>query len=129
MRAASWSCHPIVFTGFSDVIGSWKIIPIVRPRICRKRDWLAPSISSPWSSTEPRTVAWRRSTSPITVRNVTLLPDPDSDAAERRPRVELETDARHGLDDAVVRAERGAQVLDFESGCHQLGRIRGSSQP
>ena len=28
-------CRPIVSTGFSDVIGSWKIIAISRPRIVR----------------------------------------------------------------------------------------------
>ena len=59
------------------------------------RDWLAPSISSPSSSTEPLTVACRGSTSPITVRNVTLLPEPDSPTTPSvLPLVELEADAR-----------------------------------
>ena len=68
----------MVFTGFSEVIGSWKIIPIFTPRISRMRCCDAPSISSPSSRTEPLTVAALRSTSPITVRNVTLFPEPDS---------------------------------------------------
>ena len=34
-RIASMSCLPIVCTGFSDVIGSWKIIAMSLPRISR----------------------------------------------------------------------------------------------
>ena len=52
-----------------------------------------------------------------------------ADDAERLPLVQLEADAGDRLDDAVVRPERGAEVLDFESGSHQLGRIRGSRKP
>ena len=37
-RIASISCLPIVCTGFSDVIGSWKIIAISLPRM--SRSWL-----------------------------------------------------------------------------------------
>ena len=31
-RTASVSCQPTVYTGFSDVIGSWKIMAIFWPR-------------------------------------------------------------------------------------------------
>src|SRR5436190_2619764 len=75
---ASSSCQPIFLTGLSDVIGSWKIIPIRRPRTFCRRAPDAPRISSPSKRTEPSTWAWRRSTSPISVRNVTLFPEPDS---------------------------------------------------
>ena len=35
ISSPSVSCRPIVSTGFSDVIGSWKIMPISRPRMRR----------------------------------------------------------------------------------------------
>ena len=32
---ASWICEPTVYTGLSEVIGSWKIIAISEPRMAR----------------------------------------------------------------------------------------------
>src|SRR6478736_763417 len=74
--SASW--RPILCTGFSDVMGSWKIIAISSPRIVRRRLDEALRRSSPRNSTSPVEVANFESLSPITVRHVTLLPDPDS---------------------------------------------------
>jgi hypothetical protein len=34
-RMVSISCRPTVYSGFSEVSGSWKIAPILRPRMCR----------------------------------------------------------------------------------------------
>ena len=63
---------------FSDVIGSWKIIAIPFPRTSRSRCAETFSRSSPRKSTSPLDRASRGSFSPITVRQVTLLPEPDS---------------------------------------------------
>ena len=52
-RTASLSCRPIVCTGFSDVIGSWKIIAMSLPRISRSRLGLAVSSSSSRNFAEP----------------------------------------------------------------------------
>ena len=53
----SVSCRPIVSTGLSDVIGSWKTMPTSRPRSWRSRSGPAPSTSSPRSRTLPSTRA------------------------------------------------------------------------
>ena len=68
----------MLFTGFSDVIGSWKIIAIFVPRMSRISLADALRISWPSSSTEPSSSPLRRSTSPMTDRQVTLFPEPDS---------------------------------------------------
>src|SRR5688500_2137197 len=75
---ASTSCRPIECTGFSDVIGSWKIIAISLPRSLRSFVLPRPSRSSPLKSTWPVTVVFRLSFSPMIERQVTLLPQPDS---------------------------------------------------
>jgi hypothetical protein len=35
----SVSCRPMVYSGFSEVSGSWKIAPILRPRMWRICSW------------------------------------------------------------------------------------------
>ena len=45
--SAIWS--PTVIVGFSEVIGSWKIIPISLPRTCRIPSSLSAEISCPAS--------------------------------------------------------------------------------
>ena len=66
-------------TGFSDVIGSWKIIEMRRPRRSRNSSGWSSSRSTPSKSTLPP-ATWpaglgRR---PMIAREVTLLPQPDS---------------------------------------------------
>ena len=39
MRSTSVSWKPTVNTGFSEVIGSWKIIEMSAPRILRNSSW------------------------------------------------------------------------------------------
>ena len=65
-------------TGFSDVIGSWKIIDISSPRILRSWLGLAPIRSLPFHSASPLEIVVRRAFSPMMVRQVTLFPEPDS---------------------------------------------------
>jgi len=72
-------CSPIVSTGFSEVIGSWKIIEMALPRSARIRASLAASRSSPRKRMAPlANIAGgpgRRRRIDIAV---TLLPQPDS---------------------------------------------------
>ena len=76
--SASRICRPIVSTGFSAVIGSWKIIAISRPRTTRS------SRSLIWSRSRPSNCAVPPATRPGTGQEpeqreaVTLLPQPDS---------------------------------------------------
>src|SRR5215212_7668557 len=75
---ASTSCFPIVWTGFSDVIGSWKIIAMSLPRMSRRRLFGAVIRSSPLKSASPLVIALFFAFRPMIVRHVTLLPEPDS---------------------------------------------------
>src|SRR5438132_2688805 len=77
-RTASRSWCPIVRTGLSEVIGSWKIIAISLPRSSRRRSCGIVSRSSPLKSACPVERELRRSFRPMIVRHVTLFPDPDS---------------------------------------------------
>ena len=62
------------------------------------------------------TVFWR-GFSPMIVRHVTLLPQPDSpDDRERLALLDREREAVDGLDDAVVGLEGRLQVADVEQG-------------
>ena len=74
---ASTSCRPIEWTGFSDVIGSWKIIAMSLPRTSRRRFELAVTRSSPLKSASPLTIA-DFGLRPMIVRQLTDLPLPDS---------------------------------------------------
>ncbi len=81
-RSPSVSCRPTVKTGFSAVIGSWKIMPISLPRIVRIRSWSAvarfstPSPSRSKSSRPPAIVPPPYSIRRISDREETDLPDP-----------------------------------------------------
>ena len=72
------SCFPIEWTGFSEVIGSWKIIDISSPRMARSSPGFAVSRSLPFQSASPLEIVFRFALSPMIVRQVTLLPLPDS---------------------------------------------------
>ena len=75
---------PILSTGFSDVIGSWKIIAISLPRIRRISFFDVLRRSLPWKSASPRTM--RPGGCGISPRMdivLTLLPDPDSPTIPR----------------------------------------------
>ena len=77
-RTASISWRPIVCTGFSEVIGSWKIIEISSPRTARRSLGFMVSRSLPFQSASPPVTVLRFELSPMIVRQVTLLPQPDS---------------------------------------------------
>ncbi len=78
-RITSVSCMPIVNTGFSDVIGSWKIMLIERPRTLRISSHGSASRFWPFSVISPATMRpGGLGMSRSTLSAVTLLPEPDS---------------------------------------------------
>src|SRR5919109_3025689 len=64
-------------------MGSWKIMLILPPRMFRISSTGVSRRSWPSSRICPDTLACLRSTSPITDRNVTLFPEPDSPTTPR----------------------------------------------
>src|SRR6476659_8593085 len=71
-------CVPILSVGFSEVIGSWKIIEISLPRMFSSSDSLRPTSSRPSNITEPPTTFPGGCTMPMIELAVTDLPQPDS---------------------------------------------------
>jgi len=71
-----WS--PQVMTGFSAVMGSWKIIDMRVARSSRKRARGACVMSSPCSRMRPLRTGSCLGSRPITPCAMTLLPEPDS---------------------------------------------------
>ena len=114
---------PTVYSGFSAVIGSWKIIAMRLPR--RPRIWrsLLASRSSPSKRIAPLVVAL--STSRSTDSAVIDLPEPDSPtSANFSPARDGERDV---VDDGAV-AEAHPQVLDFQQRCAHDLRVSKASR-
>src|SRR5207248_11382961 len=78
VSSASRIWRPTVSTGFSDVIGSWKIIAISRPRIRRSSLSESCSRSRPSKCAVPLATRPARGRIPSSASEVTLLPQPDS---------------------------------------------------
>ena len=78
-RSVSVICDPILNVGFSDVIGSWKIIATWRPRTSSSWRSLSFVRSLPSNMTEPSTIlAGGLGIRPMIESAVTDLPQPDS---------------------------------------------------
>ena len=108
-------CSPMRWTGFSDVIGSWKIIAISSPRSRRSSSSLAVRTRSSPTRAIPSNVVFTFGVRPMRVIADTDLPEPDSpDDREHLAGVQLERHVVDGLHDAVLRAEPDAQVLHVE---------------
>ena len=129
-RTASTSCFPIEWTGFSDVIGSWKIIAMSLPRISRSARALIVSRSSPLKSASPA-----RDRVPLRVQahdrqaGDALAAAGLADDAERLALLDREADAVDRLDDAVVGAEVVRRSLTSRSATAlRSSLIRGSIQ-
>ena len=69
---------PIFMTGFSAVIGSWKIMAISSPHSSRYCESLRPEISVPSKNTCPERIVVERGSRPMIDRDSTDLPEPDS---------------------------------------------------
>ena len=80
--SASWICWPTVYTGVSAESGSWKIIAISRPRSRDSWRSLIPSRESPRKVMSPSIFA-ELGSRPITAREETDLPEPDSPTMPR----------------------------------------------
>ena len=78
MVSGSVICRPILSTGLSEVIGSWKIMAISRPRMRRISSSESPSSSRPPKRIEPRVRAVPAGSSCMTASADTDLPEPDS---------------------------------------------------
>ena len=107
-----WS--PIVNTGLSDVIGSWKIIAICPPRSSLRRfldiaKRSSPSNVAPPLAIRPGGIGMR----PRRVIVETLLPDPDSPTIpSTSPGIELPADLIDGVNDSVLGLELDGQLVD-----------------
>ena len=76
-HSATWS--PIFMTGFRLVIGSWKIMEILLPRSFLCCSFVSFTMSSPSSRISPSAIfPFVPVSNPITERDVTLFPLPDS---------------------------------------------------
>ncbi len=79
VSSTSVSWRSTVRTGFSEVIGSWKIIAIRLPRISRTASSLSPRISSPSKMISPVGIrAAGFGSRRMSASELTLLPQPDS---------------------------------------------------
>ena len=115
-RIASPIWSPIVMTGLSELIGSWKIMAMSRPRISgirargRAADRRLEHRSGPATIRPGGSGIRRRIDS-----DVTDLPDPDSPTMPTAaPACNLEADAVDGADGVALRAELDRKVLDRE---------------
>ena len=77
VRSISAIWNPMVYTGFSAVIGSWKITAMSSPRRCRSTRSGAPTTCRSPSLIEPRTCELLGS-KPIRLIATVDLPEPDS---------------------------------------------------
>ena len=126
-RRSAW---PIRLTGLSEVIGSWKTMPIALPRSRRsspRRRW---AMSRPRKTIRPATTRPGSSRSPMIERPVMLLPDPDlPDDPDDLSRCDLEAHPIHGPHDPGISEEVAAQPLDLQDRlAGRLGRDPGLRQ-
>ena len=79
ISSGSMIWKPMVSTGFSEVIGSWKIIAMSRPRILRISSSGRSSRLRPWNRMRPATTRPAgRARSRMMASEETDLPQPDS---------------------------------------------------
>ena len=81
MVSTIWS--PTLSSGWSEVSGSWKIAPILRPRTLRIASGGSVSMRSPERWIDPPAIRPGGSSSPITAVPVSDLPAPDSPTTPR----------------------------------------------
>ncbi len=111
--SVSVSWRPIVSTGLSEVIGSWKIMPILLPRMWRTSSSSIFRMSSPSNMISPPTILpggfgiRRRIESALTRLAAAAL----AHQAEDLARLHVVADAVDGLDHAVLCEELRPQVF------------------
>ena len=108
----------MVSTGLRLVIGSWKIIAILRPRSARIASF--GSVVSSWPSKRIEPPTMRPVSGAISRRidsAVTDLPQPDSPTMPSvSPGREIERDAVDGAHDAVGGEEMGLEIAHLQQG-------------
>ena len=125
-RSTSTICAPIVWTGESELIGSWKIMPIRQPRMARiaspRGGSFAMSVPpSPPSRMLPATMRPGASTSCIRARAVTLLPDPLSPTRQSvRPLRRLKPTSRTAVKMPARTANSTVRFLTSSTGAPAL---------
>ena len=114
-------CWPIVWTGLSEVIGSWKIIDILPPRSVRRSSGERPSRSRPSNRTaSPSTVPGGLGDQPHDrERGHALAAAGFADQPDGLAAADGEVDAVDRAEQAAVGAEVGPQAADLEKRLHQ----------
>ena len=117
-KSTSLTCFSIVWSGLSDVIGSWKIMAIRLPRTRRSVASSAPRSSWPWNTMLPAGMPGRRVRQELEDRQrghglagAALAHEPDG-----LPPRDVEGDAADRPHLAAGRVERHRQVADPERG-------------
>ena len=77
-RRLSWSCEPILRTGLSAVIGSWKIMAMPVPNSLRTSSRDISESTLPSKVMRPSRVTLLPESRPMAARDITVLPEPDS---------------------------------------------------
>ena len=127
----SLTCFSMVCSGFSEVMGSWKIMAIRLPRTARSTVSLAPSSSWPWNWMLPLGMPRRRIGQELQdrQRRHRLAGAALAHQAERLATVEIEGDLAHGGQLAARRGEGDGEIADAQQGRRGLGHatvFRGS---
>ena len=109
-------CVPMLSTGFSVIIGSWKIIAMRRPRISRisggePDEILAPEQDASADHPSGRIEEPQDRESGDRLARAGLPDEPQHFAT-----TDLEAYAVHGLDDALLGEEMRLEILDPEDG-------------
>jgi hypothetical protein len=79
INSGSMIWKPMVSTGFNEVIGSWKIIAMSRPRISRMPSSVSSSRLRPWNRMRPATMRPAGfASNRMIASDETDLPQPDS---------------------------------------------------
>src|SRR4051812_42475209 len=116
--------RPTVISGFSAVIGSWKIMAMRPPRTCRIRAALAASRSSPSKRIRPRTARTCGSgRSRMIARAATDFPDPDSPT---RHRISPRPSVRENSETASGRSAQGGKATARSSILRSAGAASGT---
>ena len=128
-RITSVTCMPIVNTGFSDVIGSWKTMLMSLPRIARISSHESFSRSRPLKQNLAGDDPARRigNEAQDAQRGDALARAGLADEAEHFALPDVEIDAVDGLGDAGLGVEVGAQTANRERACCERSNVPGAT--
>ena len=121
-RSGSATWRPMLCTGLSAVIGSWKIMPMRSPRMRHiSRVALADQLLA--VEADAAGTCAPSGSRPISAIAVIDLPQPDSPTKpERLAALERKAHVAHGVGRAAVRLQPHVKVVDFEQRASSLPR-------